>query len=216
MSYTDRPGYNQPSGYGEPGYSAADAAQAVDYHDRVRWGPIFGGLVTAISLQLVLSALGAAVGLDTLDGRVSASEARGVGIGVGIWTIISVLISLFLGGYAMARACGPMSRSSALLNGAILWSTTLAISSWLLASGVAGTFGAVLANAGSVANQVLEPGGANIPTNVPSPNLSANQAANTAADANWWFALGCLLSLLAAIAGATAGTRKVRNGSARA
>jgi len=219
MSYTDRPGYNQPGGYGEPGYSAADGTQVVDYHDRVRWGPILGGLVTAISLQLVLSALGAAIGLSTLSASgTPRADAGDVGIGVGIWTILSVLISLFLGGYATARACGPMSRSSALINGAILWSTTLAVSTWLLASGVSGAFGLLLSTAGDVAGQVAQPGGVGLPTNAPDPNVTQGQITNTAgnaARANWWFALGCLLSLLAAIAGATAGTRKLRNGSAR-
>lgn len=219
MSYTDRPGADRPGyGYNQPGYGGAEpaaVAQVVEYHDRVRWGPIFGGLVTAISLQLVLSALGAAVGLSTLDASVSASEARGVGIGVGIWTILSVLISLFLGGYATARACGPMSRTSAVINGAILWSTVLVASAWLLASGVSGTFGVVLSNAGAAANQVTQPGGVGLPSTVPSPNINVDpsQVANNAAQANWWFALGCLLSLIAAIVGATIGTRKPRNGS---
>lgn len=208
MGYTDRPGYDQ------PGYGGAPTAvsQVVEYHDRVRWGPILGGLVTALSLQLVLSALGAAVGLSTLSGGAQAGD---VGIGVGIWTVLSVLISLFLGGYATARACGPMSRTSALINGAILWSTVLVTSAWLLASGVSGAFGVLASAAGDAAGGALGQG-ANLPSGVPSPNISpgqVNQAAGNVARGNWWFALGSLLSLLAAIAGATAGTRKARNGA---
>ena len=34
----------------------------IDYHDGARWGPILAGLVVALSIQLVLSALGEAVG----------------------------------------------------------------------------------------------------------------------------------------------------------
>lgn len=211
MAYTNRPGdeyANRPGGeYTEP----AVTGPVVEYHDRVRWGPIFGGLVTAISLQLVLSALGAAVGLSSLsDAGVSAGEAKGVGIGVGIWSIISILISLFVGGYATARACGPMSKTSAILNGAILWCTTIVVSTWLLSSGVSGAFGVVLSNAGSVASQVAPQG--NLPS-VPSPNVDQSQitgAAGNVASASWWFALGCLLSLIAAILGATVGTRSAR------
>jgi hypothetical protein len=205
MTYTNRPG----EGYAEP----AVVGPAVEYHDRVRWGPIIAGLVTALSLQLVLSSLGAAVGLSTLADAARPSAAAGdVGTGVGIWTVISVLISLFLGGYAMARACGPMSRSSAILNGAILWGTTLAISSWLIASGVSGTFGAVLSSLGGAAAQIAEPGGTGVP-NVQAPNVSSEQArqvAGNVARANWWFALGSLLSLIAALIGAAVGTRKPR------
>jgi hypothetical protein len=205
MTYTNRPGED----YAEP----AVAGAAVEYHDRVRWGPIIAGLVTALSLQLVLSALGAAVGLSTLaDAARPGAAANDVGIGVGIWTVISVLISLFVGGYGMARACGPMSRSSAILNGAILWGTTLAISSWLIASGVSGTFGAVLSSLGGAAAQIAEPGGVGVP-NVQAPNVTDPQARQVAANvarANWWFALGSLLSLIAALIGAAVGTRKPR------
>jgi len=212
MGYsTDRPGYDQ------PGYGGAPTAvsQVVEYHDRVRWGPILGGLVTALSLQLVLSALGAAVGLSTLS---AGAQAGDVGIGVGIWTVLSILIALFLGGYATARASGPMSRTSSLINGAILWSTVLVASAWLLASGVSGAFGVLASAAGDAAGALGQgtnlPSG--VPTAIPSPNISpgqVDQAAGNVARGNWWFALGSLLSLLAAIAGATAGTRKARNGA---
>lgn len=206
MSYTDRPGYDAV----EPGMGNA----SVEYHDRVRWGSIFAGLVTAISLQLVLSSLGAAVGLSTLADSVRPrTDATDVSVGVGIWSIVSVLISLFVGGFATARACGPMNRNSAILNGAILWGTTLAISSWLVATGVSGTFGVVLSNLGDVAGQVIEPGGANVPTNVPSPDVTSGQirsVASNAATTGWWFALGALLSLIAAIVGANAGMRRHR------
>jgi len=205
MTYTNRPG----EGYADP----AVTGPVTEYHDRVRWGPIIAGLVTALSLQLVLSSLGAAVGLSTLADAARPSGAAGeVGTGVGIWTAISVLISLFLGGYAMARCCGPMTRSSAILNGAILWGTTLAIGSWLVASGITGTFGAVLSSLGGAAAQIAEPGGAGVP-NVQAPNVSpqqARQVAGNVARANWWFALGSLLSLIAALIGAAVGTRKPR------
>lgn len=210
MSYTDRPGYDQPGYRDQPGYSAAEPAvnSVAEYHDRVRWGPIISGLVIAISMQLVLSALGAAVGLSAGAG---GSNAGDVGTGLGIWAVISVLISLFLGGYTTARACGPMNRSTALLNGGILWATTLAISSWLLASGVSGAFGVIASNAGEVISQVQQSGGANVPQNAPS--VDPSQAADSAARAGWWFSLGSLLSLGAALIGATTGTRKPRTNS---
>jgi hypothetical protein len=206
MSYTDRPGYTP--------VDPVVTNQVVEYHDRVRWGPIISGLVIAISLQLVLSALGAAVGASTIAGSgAPRTNAGGAATGVGIWAVISLLISLFLGGYTTARACGPMTRSSAILNGGILWATTLAFGSWLLASGVSGTFGVLASNAGAVANQVLQSGQANVPNSVPSPNVTAQQTRDIAgniANTNWWFALGSLLSLIAALVGATVGTRNHR------
>ena len=61
MTYSDRT-TDRVVAYGD---QAAPAV--IDYHDRVRWGPILAGLVVALSLQLVLSALGAAVGLTNIS-----------------------------------------------------------------------------------------------------------------------------------------------------
>ncbi|MBW4522247.1 MAG: hypothetical protein KME16_21530 [Scytolyngbya sp. HA4215-MV1] len=182
-----------------------------DYHDRVRWGPIFSGLVVALSTQLVLTALGAAIGLTSLaDSGAPRSNAGNVGSAVGIWSIISLFISLFLGGWVTARACGPMNRSTALLNGAILWATTLALSAWLLSTGVSGAFGIVASNAGEVINQAQQ-GGTNLPNNV--PNVTAQQTrdiAGNAAKVGWSFALGSLLGLAASLIGASIGTHHPR------
>lgn len=188
--------------------------RVVDYHDRVRWGPIISGLVIALATQLVLSALGAAIGTGFLsDSGAPRSNAGDVGTGIGIWSIISLLISLFIAGWFTAQACGPMNRSTALLNGTILWATTLALSSWLLATGVSGAFGLAantLSNAaGVITNQVQQQGG----VNVPAPSVSAQDARNIAQGATnalWSFFFGSLLGLAAAMIGAAAGARKPR------
>lgn len=203
MSYAERPGGN---------YIAETPIvnQVVEYHDRVRWGPIISGLVVALATQLILSALGAAIGSTFLSGsEAPRSNASGVGSAVGIWSIISLLISLFIGSWVAARACGPMNRNTALLNGAILWATTLALSSWLLANGVAGAFGVAASNAGEVLNQVQQQGGVNVPNNPPNITAQqANQIAGNTAKGLWSFVVGSLLGLAASLAGASAGARK--------
>jgi hypothetical protein len=192
---------------------------AVDYHDRVRWGPVLAGLAIAISAQLVLSALAAAIGLSSLSGSgAPRSNAGGVGTAVGISAIISLLISLFLGGWVTSRACGPINRSTALLNGAILWATTLAISGWLLSSGVSGAFGIVASNAGELLNQAQQGGVTPGTAAANAPNVTADQArelAGNAAKVGWSFALGSLLGLVAALVGATVGDRSPRHNGLR-
>jgi hypothetical protein len=187
------------------------AVVPVSYHDRVRWGPILAGLAVALTTQLILSALGAAIGATAVAGSgTPGAAASGAATAVGIWSIISLLISLFLGSWVMARCCGPMKRSTAFLNGAILWAATLALSSWLLASGISGSVGAVAANAGDIADQV-QPGTVALPTD---PNLTTEQAqtiASNAATAGWSFVLGSLLALLASLAGAAVGARPIRD-----
>ncbi|MEH2138752.1 hypothetical protein [Nostoc sp.] len=186
------------------------AGRVTEYHDLVRWGPIISGLLVSLATQLILSAIIAAVAAGAVEGsgapRTIAPNAAG---NAGLWSTIALLISLFTGGWVTARACGPMNRNTALLNGAILWATTLAVSSWLLASGVSGAFGVAASNAGEVINQVQQQGG----VNVPQANISAQQAREAAANLRsglWWFVFGSLLGLIASMIGAVAGARSPR------
>ncbi len=188
--------------------------RVVDYHDRVRWGPIIAGFVIALATQLVLSALGTANGLS-LIGSTGAprSNAPGITTWVGIWVIISVFISLFVGGWVTARASGPMTRSTAILNGTIFWATTLVISSWLVTSGVTGVLSVVTSNAGAIINQAQQ-SGVNVLNNV--PNVTAQQAreiASSVATAGWTFVISSLLGLVASLIGASIGTRSPRTHS---
>ncbi|GAB4375547.1 MAG: hypothetical protein Kow00121_21410 [Elainellaceae cyanobacterium] len=204
MAYSDRPRSNVVD-------PVAVTPTVVDYHDRVRWGPIIAGIMIAIGTQLVLSALGAAIGLSI--GASGGAQPGDIGIGVGIWQVISLLIALFIGSWVMASTCGPMNNKTAMLNGAILWATTLALSAWLLATGVSGTFGIVASNAGEVLNQATEPGGVVDPGAITPPNVTAEEAqriASRAAQAGWYFLLGALLGLAASLIGAVTGARKPR------
>jgi len=213
MTYTDRPADNRP--ITDPGVrpSTLPIAPIAEYHDTVRWGPIFAGIVVAIISQLLLSALGATVG----GFAAGESSARGIGLGLGIWAVISLLISLFLGGWTMAASCGPMRSKTAMLNATVMWATTLVLSGWLLASGVSGTFGLAIANAGDVVTQVEQSGGAEIPSQAEIsdaiPNITTQQAdvyAANASKAGLSFLVGTLLALVAALIGSTVGAKKPR------
>jgi hypothetical protein len=204
MTYSDQP-------IGDFGEPIVAVASTTEYHDRVRWGPILAGLFTAIASQLVLSAFGAAIGLTTVANSGSPrSDAGDVGSAVGIWSIISLLIALFIGGWVTSRSAGPINKNTALLNGAILWATTLAISAWLLSNGVSGAFGVVASNAGAAINQVQQ-SGTNLPNSL--PNVTAEQTrdiAGNAAKVGWSFALGSLLALVSSLFGASVGARHPR------
>ena len=179
-----------------------------DNRDRIRWGPILGGIFVAIATQLILSALGAAIGLTI---GASGTDAGAVGIGVGIWAIISLLIALFIGSWVTAAGCSPMNKKTAMLHGLILWATTLAISAWLLASGVSGAFGIAASNAGEVLNQVQQSGGVDVPSQAPNvPTERLQQVAGNSAKAAWSFIIGSLLGLAASLIGASVGAKKPR------
>jgi hypothetical protein len=193
---------------------------ATNYHDQVRWGPIIAGLVIAMSTQLVLSALGVAIGASSIgDSGAPRTEAGVVGVNIGIWSIVSLLIALFVGGWTAARTAGRMNRNTALLNGAILWASTLALSAWLLSSGVSGAFGVAASNAGNVLNQVRQAapnttaGVINGRTAPPVPTITAQQArdiAGNTAKVSWSFVFGSLLGLVASLIGSAIGVRHPR------
>ncbi len=201
-----------------------ESIAVTNYHDQVRWGPIVAGLVIALSTQLVLSALGVAIGLTSIgESGAPRSEAPGVGVNIGIWSIISLLISLFVGGWITGRTSGRMNRNAALLNGAILWASTLALSAWLLSSGVSGAFGVAASNAGNVVNQAQSNATPNVPgttaqQNAPAntPTISAQQTkeiASNTAKVSWSFVFGSLLGLASSLIGASAGFRHLRDTS---
>ena len=215
MAYTTDPGPGRANtGVNAPATTTTTTTIPVaEYHDTVRWGPIFAGIVVAIVSQLLLSALGASIG-----GFAAGEAAPGaIGRGIGIWAVISLLISLFLGAWTMASSCGPMNNKTAMLNATIMWATTLVISGWLLASGVSGTFGVLAANAGGALTQVIEPGGVSLPNadqvTQAVPNVTPEQAAlyaANAAKAGVSFLIGSLLGLVAALIGSTVGAKKPR------
>ncbi|MDH6062009.1 hypothetical protein NWP17_16470 [Chrysosporum bergii ANA360D] len=207
MSYINRLGEDV---INEPGA----AGRVAEYHDRVRWGPIIAGVLVALATQLILSSLFGAIGAGTIAGSgAPRTITPDVAANVGIWSTLALLISLFLGGWVTTRACGPMNRNTALLNGGILWATTLALSSWLLASGVWGTFGIVAPNVAVAIPQATAPGAPLPPTTVTAEQ--ARQIAAATSRALWWFVFGSLLSLAAALMGAVVGARTPRTNNYR-
>src|SRR5437762_14388098 len=65
---------------------------------RISWGAIFAGAIIALATQLVLTLIGAAVGLATLDPATGQNPSgTTLGIGAAVWLVISILYSHILG-----------------------------------------------------------------------------------------------------------------------
>ncbi len=121
------------------------AVEAVRPMDRVRWGPILGGMVTTLATILLLNVLGLAIGLSALGPGGTVSD---LATGAGIWSGITALIAFFVGGWVAGRseaASTPAGYSfPGLLNGALVWATTVVLLLLLTALGALGYFGASL------------------------------------------------------------------------
>ena len=67
---------------------------------RVRWGGVMSGVILALGIVLLLTALGLAIGITAVgDPRAAtAGTATGLGIGAGFWAALTLLVAYFLGG----------------------------------------------------------------------------------------------------------------------
>jgi hypothetical protein len=71
------------------------------------WRAVFAGVFISLMVYLILTALGVAVGSSTLRGIIQGTKgAGGLGIGAGIWMVVSTLVSLFAGSYVAGRVGG--------------------------------------------------------------------------------------------------------------
>ena len=107
---------------------------------RISWGAILAGALVALATQLVLTLIGGAIGLATLDPATGDSpNGATLGIGAAIWLVVSSLIALFVGGYVAGRLGGTFN---GWLHGLATWATVTALTLALLATAAGGLIGA--------------------------------------------------------------------------
>ncbi len=89
---------------------------------RISWGSIIGGVVTVLSISFLLSLIGTSMGLfmyDPLDNQ----PFSGIGTSIGIWTVISLLISLAAGGFV----AGKLANRDGIIHGFLTWAVSLIV-----------------------------------------------------------------------------------------
>lgn len=130
----------------------------------VSWRAIFAGVITVLSVMLILNLLGLAIGLGTIEPTEESNPLSGLGTGSLIWWIVSSLIALFCGGYVAARVGVSFTTKSGLIQGLMTWALYTVISIWLLTSvvgsiltGVGNLVGNVLSTAGNVVENQVGP-----------------------------------------------------------
>jgi hypothetical protein len=177
---------------GETGAEVIQTAEVITPEDRVRWGPVWAGLLTTLTVFLLLELLAYGLGLLTSnsDGTVAAS-------GAAPWiTGVLGLIAFFVGGYLAEWSAAARGGGSGLLNGFIVWALATSLILVLSILGLGSLFGAL----GTAIGQFLAAGG-----HVTTPggvSVNGNQVANVTQSA----ALGAFFSLLlTAIAAALGG-----------
>jgi hypothetical protein len=134
-------------------------------HRRISWAAIFGGVILVVAIQLLLSLLGAGIGLGTVHTNGgTTSTANSLGIGAGVWWVVSSCIALFAGGYVAAWLAGIETRFDGVLHGLITWGIATLLTFWLLTSAIGSIIGggfsalsSVVSAAGSGISQAAKP-----------------------------------------------------------
>src|ERR1700737_5349264 len=132
---------------------------------RVSWAAIFGGVILVVAVQLLLSLLGAGIGLGTVDTNAgSTPTASSLGIGAGVWWVISSCIALALGGYVAAWLAGIEIRFDGGLHGLFTWGVATLLTIYLLTSAIGGiidggfsALGGIASAAGSGVKEAAKP-----------------------------------------------------------
>lgn len=115
---------------------------------RVSWGGVWGGVLVAMGLFLLMTALGVAVARSL---ETAGFGADVLGIAAGLWMAGSLLAALFVGGVVSTRAGGVVDRTTGFFEGALVWVVSVFLVFLFAASGVStlagGMFGLMAAPA---------------------------------------------------------------------
>lgn len=167
--------------------------------DSARWGPIWAGLIAAITTFLLLELLALGIGLLSinLDPNVANQTTAWVSAIIG-------LIAFFTGGAVAGMTSAVRGTATGLLNGFLVWALGTVLILVLSAMGLGQVFGAL----GNVAGQLgvvqgLLQGGANLP----NPNVDPQQVLSAVRSGALWAFFSLLISALAAALGGWLGGR---------
>lgn len=181
---------------------------------RVSWGAILAGAFVSLAIYALSSALGIALGMSL----VQSGRIESIGVGAGVWAIVSLLIALFAGGCVTTRCTAGESRREAVMYGAILWGVMFFMILW--------TTGSLLRTGSNMMVGSANPAGAshlnervNWDRLAKEANLTeqqviqvknalpgASHSREVTAEAAWWSVGGMFISMLASIAGAVVGS----------
>ncbi len=118
---------------------------------RISWSAILAGVTVAVAAQLVLSLLGAGIGLGLVDPLAGDTPGAGsFGIGTGLWWLVSNLLALAAGGYTAAWLAGNTLRFDGMLHGLVTWGVTLLLTFYLLTTALGGLIGGAFTVVGGV------------------------------------------------------------------
>jgi len=187
--------------------------------DRVYWGPIIAGFLTALTTMALLSLLGLAIGITSLNAGQAATQGVPVneaGMNSVFWAAFSGIVAFLLGGLIAARTAATYDRGWGMLNGTMVFMLTLPFTFWLatvgmgaIVGGLGGFAGGLAAGYGPQAADAARQVAPNVPSSVDVTG-AATRVAEGLRNGAWGALLGGILGLIASGLGGYLGTRSPR------
>jgi len=199
------------TGSGAPQGRAATAPADIEQNvnvitprDRVRWGPVIAGLLAAITVFVLLTILGAAIGATTLqaNGGTANANTDQYGMAAGIWGAASAVIAFFIGGFIAAKTAAVGGVGSGWINGVTVFLAGFFLIVWLTSQGGANLFGALGTNLNDIRNLV---------TNTYNDPTARAAALDNAKNGLWWSLVSIVVGIVAAGLGGLVGHRDERD-----
>jgi hypothetical protein len=163
----------------------------------MQWKPIVAGAIAGFAVMIVMTTLGAALGISAADAA-DRGDARAVGTGAAIWWLLTALATGLFGGWVIARTARRDLDYDPVIYGTLAWAIGMIILLFLLAIGVGSMLGGL---GGGLGAAVAERGAA--PRGTPADTARvAETAANIGKGAAWGLLLSQLLGLGGSIFGA--------------
>lgn len=126
---------------------------------RLSWGAILAGMFVATALHMVLALIGTAIGFAAWD---PGDRVDTLGGSLGIWVVVSGIISLFVGGLTTGRLAGILTRGDGALHGVVLWSVSSLFVAWLVLSGLGTLLGGAFGILGQATSGVVSAAGSGV------------------------------------------------------
>jgi hypothetical protein len=189
------------------------------------WRAIFAGVVLGVVTLFLLTLLGVAVGLSSVEVTSTGTNFRSIGLGAGLWTLFTTLVSWFVGAAFASFLSGCLERGTGVVHGLTTWGVGFFLVLSLVGSSIVGVLssgfglvgqGAQLFGSSGLARQQEVQQGAKEAGREAQQRLGqlgpedARQATSAAAKGAWGAFFTAALSLGAASAGGAYGTRRLQ------
>ncbi len=178
--------------------------------DGMQWKPVVAGALAGFAATIILTTLGAAIGVTA--GADSGGDAQKIGAGASIWWLLTVIVAGIVAGRVIASTARVDSNYHPVIYGTVAWVLGVLILLSLLAWGAASVIGGLGAGFGVTAaarggGMVHAGGGAGTAADTAQ---AMQTAANVGKAAMWGLLVSQILGLAATVLGA-----RVRSGESR-